>query len=55
LQQSGRPQDRKLLKKYLELLDHLSRHTAFYRLRCNMEQDAARISYQVMSESGVDT
>ena len=51
LQQTNRPMNGKLIPKYLELLDSLSQHTAFYRLRCNMELEAAKMSFEAMSES----
>lgn len=50
LQQSNRPQQSALLPKYLELLEHLTDQIAFYRLKCNMDPEAARIAYQTMSE-----
>lgn len=49
LQQSNRPRQPALLHKYLELLENLANKTAFYRMRCNMEPEAAEISYQAMS------
>lgn len=49
LQQSNRPQQPGLLPKYLDILESISNKTAFYRLRCNMDPDAAVISYQTMS------
>ena len=49
LQQSNRPQQPKLLPKYLELLENIANKTEFYRLKCNMEPEAALISYQTMS------
>ena len=49
LQQSNRPMDRRKMPKYLELLDELSRKTAFYRLECNMDPQAAKIAYETMS------
>ena len=49
VQQSNRPRDPKQMGKYLELLDSMSRQTAFYRLACNMEPDAARLAYETMS------
>ena len=48
-QQSHRPADPKLMGKYLELLDGLAGSVAFYRLQCNMDPQAARLSYEVMS------
>ena len=49
LQQSNRPQQPQLLPKYLELLEGISKKTAFYRLKCNMDPEAALIAYQTMS------
>lgn len=49
LQQSNRPQQPALLPKYLELLEHITDKLAFYRLKCNMDPEAARIAYQTMS------
>jgi len=49
LQQSNRPQQSALLPKYLELLECIANKTAFYRLKCNMDPEAAQIAYQTMS------
>lgn len=49
LQQSNRPQKPALLPKYLELLEHITDKIAFYRLKCNMDPEAAQIAYQTMS------
>ena len=49
VQQSNRPRNPRLMGKYLELLDTMTRQTAFYRLECNMELDAARLAHEVMS------
>jgi hypothetical protein len=49
LQQSNRPQQPHLLPKYLELLEKIAKNTAFYRLKCNMDPEAAKISYLTMS------
>lgn len=48
-QQSNRPQQAYLLPKYLEILEGISQKIAFYRLRCNMDPEAAMIAYQTMS------
>ncbi len=50
LQQSNRPGRAGMLPKYMELLDRLACGTAFYRLQCNMEIDAARVAYGGMSK-----
>lgn len=49
LQQSNRPQRPQLLPKYLDLLENIANKVAFYRLKCNMDTEAAVISYQTMS------
>ena len=50
LQQSHRPADRRMLMKYLELLDGLAESVAFYRMQCNMDPDAARTAYETLSK-----
>lgn len=49
LQQSNRPMQPHLFPKYLEILEKIANNIAFYRLKCNMEPEAALISYQTMS------
>ena len=36
------------LEKTLALIDRLTVSTALYRLGCNMERDAAKLSYEAM-------
>ena len=48
MQQSQRPQDRKKLPLYMDLIDQLSSRVRFYRMRCNMDPQAARMSYDAM-------
>ena len=50
LAQAYRPQDGAALKKTLALLDRLCSRVRFYSLCCNMEPEAARISYETMSK-----
>ena len=50
LGQTYRPQKAAAMKKTLALLDDLCRRVSFYRLGCNMELSAARLSYETMSE-----
>ncbi|MBQ3276658.1 MAG: hypothetical protein IJH47_06360 [Oscillospiraceae bacterium] len=50
LRQVYRPGDAAALKKTLELLDRLCGLVAFYRLRCNMDPAAARLSFETMSK-----
>jgi hypothetical protein len=49
LQQTNRPQMGCLMPKYLELVDALSRHVEFYRLRCNQNPEAALVAYRAMA------
>lgn len=50
VQQCYRPESGEGVLRVLELLDRLSRTVKLYRLGCNMEPEAARISYQGMQE-----
>lgn len=50
LQQCYRPETGEGMVRTLELLERLSRQVKLYRLGCNMEPEAARISYQGMQE-----
>ena len=48
LGQTYRPQNAALLAKVLGGVDRIMKTTEFYRLSCNMEPEAARISYEGM-------
>lgn len=50
LQQVYRPADSNMMLKTLQLLDRLGDRIALYSLGCNMELDAARVSYGGMNE-----
>lgn len=50
MQQSYRPNDTSAILKTMELVDKLGSSAALYRLQCNMEREAAEISYKAMSE-----
>ena len=50
MQQSYRPNDTLAMIKTMELVDRLGSSAALYRLQCNMEREAAEISYKAMSE-----
>ena len=52
LQQTYRPASALGLQKTLTLIDRLLMTTPIYRLQCNMELEAARVSYQAMKENG---
>lgn len=49
LQQSSRPADANMLPKYMELVDAVAAHVDFYRLRCNMDIEAAKVAYGAMA------
>jgi hypothetical protein len=49
MQQSNRPMDRENLNKYMELVDAIAASVAFYRLQCNMQPEAAEVSFAAMS------
>lgn len=49
LQQSNHPGVRNQMDDYLGLIDRLAQKVAFYRLRCNMDIEAAKLSYGVMA------
>ena len=49
LQQSNRPQNPQLLPQYLDIIENIANKTTFYRLKCNMNPEAAELSYQTMS------
>ena len=54
LQQSSRPSDMGKIDKYLDLIDAIAHRVEFYRLQCNMDQEAARVAFEVMSGKSVD-
>ena len=49
MQQSNRPRNPQLMPKYMELIDKLAGNVEFYRLACNMDPEAARLAYRIMS------
>ena len=49
MQQSHRPGKAEHYPVYMELLDRLAGATAFYRLECNMEPQAAIVAYEAMA------
>ncbi len=50
LQQSNRPQNKEKWPQYLEMIDKIAGTVAFYRLRCNMEAEAAEVAFAAMRE-----
>ncbi|MBP5261299.1 MAG: hypothetical protein J6Z43_04125 [Clostridiales bacterium] len=50
MQQTYRPNDVGALAKTLELVDRMADRVKFYRLGCNMDISAAKLSYTVMSD-----
>lgn len=50
LSQTHRPRDGAALQRTVEILDSLADRVRIYRLECNTETDAARLSYEAMKE-----
>ena len=48
IQQSSRPAEPARMPRYMELIDGLAKGTSFYRLTCNMNPQAAQVSYHGM-------
>ena len=46
LQQTYRPMDRETLRRTLVLLDKFRSQVRFFRLQCNMDPEAAKVSYE---------
>ena len=49
LQQSYRPNGVRAMGKYMELVDKLANGVSYYLLECNMDPQAALVSYEAMS------
>lgn len=49
LQQSYRPSGVPAMGKYMELVDKLAKGVSFYLLQCNMDPQAAQVSYEAMA------
>ena len=49
-QQSNRPLNPRKMPIYMDLIDQLSKKTAFYRMQCTLDPDAARVAYEEMSK-----
>ena len=54
LKQANRPKAMEYRVRLMELLDRLFRQVPVWKLRCNMEMEAARISFEAMSAAGKD-
>lgn len=50
LQQTNRPEDPDALRKTLEIVCGLEDRVRFYRMGCNMEDEAAQMSFRAMAE-----
>lgn len=48
LQQTHRPKDQTLVAQYMKLVNLLIGKVPFYRLKCNMEPEAATVAYEGM-------
>lgn len=53
--QTNRPKAAIYRIKLLELLDDLFRHVPVWKLRCNMEEEAARVAFTTMISSEMET
>ena len=49
MQQGYRPKN---VMKFLELVDKLTGSVKFYRLKCNMDPEAALVAYRGMTQKG---
>ena len=52
LQQSHRPHDPVDLSRSLYLLEQITKKTGLYRLKCNMDPEAAQVAYDGMQSEG---
>ena len=50
IRQTYRPHDPRMMLKTLQLIDRLAGMAEFYRLSCNMDPEAAKLSYETMKE-----
>jgi hypothetical protein len=48
IQQSYRAENATAMLQQLKLIDKMAKNVCFYRLRCNMDPEAARVSYEAM-------
>ena len=48
MQQSYRPDNPKTMLQLLKVIDKMTKSVAFYRLKCNMDPEAAKLSYETM-------
>ena len=49
MQQTYRPMDVAALARTMVLIDKLTQKVELYRLRCNMDIEAARVAYEGMN------
>ena len=47
-QQSNRPRSPRWMPQYMDLIDRLAGKVRFYRLKCNMDPQAAKVAYEGM-------
>ena len=50
LQQSNRPNDAKMMGTYLGMIDTIAKCVPLFRMRCNMDPEAAVMAYHAMAE-----
>lgn len=48
MQQSYRPDNPRTMLQLLKVIDKMAQNVKFYRLRCNMDPEAAKLSYETM-------
>ena len=49
IQQSNRPESKELMSKTLQLIAELTKSVKFYSLKCNMNDEAASVSFNGMN------
>ena len=54
IQQSFRPVDKQDLERTLGLITELGKHIPLYKLKCNMDSEAARVAYEGLFGGGED-
>ena len=50
LQQSNRPINPQKMPQYMDLISKLSERTNFYRMKCNLDPNAAQVAFDAMSK-----
>ena len=53
IQQSSRPRNAELMPQYMKLLNDIACGVKFYRLACNMDPEAAKVSFEGMTQKNL--